>query len=194
MYDVRWNYRNITPMNEQVAFISSRKSLLLYYPADEPDGQTEPLNATKIAYDAIKAADPYHPVSLCLNCLNFYFEEYSSGADVSLSDVYPIAVNTSWSSQHDTACNTTYGCRGYDDCEGKFEDISRRFDLLKHYQEVLNQPMKPQWGASQAFGNETFWVRYPGPGEEVVMNVLSINHGAKRIGTCPNRTCIFRDH
>lgn len=181
-------------MAEQVAFINSRKSLLLYYTADEPDGQTEPLNATKIAYDDIKAVDPYHPVSLCLNCLNFYFEEYSSGADIILSDVYPIAVNASWSNQYDTACNTTYGDCGCDDYGGKFEDVSQRFDLFKHYQEILDIPLKPHWGAPQAFGNETFWTRYPSPGEETVMNVLSINHGAKGIGMSPKLPHFFPDH
>lgn len=33
----------------------------------------------------------------------------------------------------------------------------------------------------QAFGNETFWSRYPTAEEEAVMAVLSINHGAKGI-------------
>ncbi len=103
---------------EQLVHINTHKSLLLYYTAGDLDGQTEPPNATKIAFDSIKAVDPYDPVSLCLNCLNFYFEECFSGADIILSDVYLIAVNTSWSNQYYTACNTTYGC---DDCEGKFE-------------------------------------------------------------------------
>jgi hypothetical protein len=63
MYDVRWNYANLTPMMEQVDYIKTHKSLLLYYTSNEPDRQTEPINATKIAYDTIKAVDPYHPVS-----------------------------------------------------------------------------------------------------------------------------------
>lgn len=145
---------------------------------DEPDGHTDPLNATKVTYDLLKSIDPYHPVSVCLNCLNFYYEEYSSGADIILSDVYPIAVNTSWSLPYNTACNTTYGCCGCDDCDGTFEDISERLDLFAHYDEILNNPPKPQWGVPQAFGNETFWSRYPSPEEVVLMNVLSINHGA----------------
>lgn len=36
-------------------------------------------------------------------------------------------------------------------------------------------------GVPQAFGNETFWARYPTPDEEIVMNMLFINHGAKGI-------------
>ncbi len=98
-----------------------------------------------------------------------------------MSDPYPIAVNTSWSHQYDTACNTTYGCCGCDDCNGDFEDVSNRLDLYAQYQEILKLPQKPQWGVPQAFGNETFWARYPTPEEEVVMNMLFVNHGAKGI-------------
>lgn len=68
-----------------------RKSLLLWYTGDEPDGQVDPLNATKLTYDLVKSLDPYHPVSLCLNCLNYHFEEYTLGADIIMSDPYPIA-------------------------------------------------------------------------------------------------------
>jgi hypothetical protein len=139
------------------------------------------LNATKITYDLIKSLDPWHPVSLCLNCYNYYFANYTSGADIIMSDPYPIAVNTSYSIQYNTVCNTTYGCCGCDDCSGDFEDISERLDLYKTYQEYLGLSQKPQWGVPQAFGNETFWARYPSPEEEVVMNMLFVNHGAKGI-------------
>lgn len=98
-----------------------------------------------------------------------------------MADPYPIAVNTSYSVQYNTVCNTTYGCCGCDDCDGDFEDVSNRLDLYKEYQEYLNLPQKPQWGVPQAFGNETFWARYPTPEEEVVMNMLFVNHGAKGI-------------
>jgi hypothetical protein len=116
-----------------------------------------------------------------LNCLNYYFEEYTLGADIIMTDPYPIAVNTSWSTQYDTVCNTTYGCCGCDDCDGNFEDVSNRLDLYSQYQDILNLPKKPLWGVPQAFGNETFWARYPTPEEEVVMNMLFVNHGAKGI-------------
>lgn len=178
---MRWTYKNLTSVQDQVDRMNARKSLLLYYTADENDGHGDDLNASRIAYDSIKATDPWHPVSLCLNCLNFYYEEYSSGADIILSDVYPIAVNASWSVEYDTACNTTYGCCGCDDCEGTFDDVSNRFDLFNHYQEILGLGPKTMWGVPQAFGNETFWDRYPTPGEEVVMAMLSINHAAKGI-------------
>ena len=178
---MRWTYKNLTAVQVQVNRINARKSMLLWYTGDEPDGQSDNLNATKITYDLIKATDPWHPVSLCLNCYNFYYEEYSSGADIILSDVYPIAVNTSFSVQYDTVCNTTYGCCGCDDCKGEFEDVSERLDLFSRYQEILGLGPKTLWGVPQAFGNETFWSRYPTPGEEAVMAMLSINHAAKGI-------------
>ncbi|KAJ5802930.1 uncharacterized protein N7503_005380 [Penicillium pulvis] len=181
MYDMRWTYKNLTSVREQVDILKDHKSMLLWYTGDEPDGQGDPLNATRITYDLLKSIDPYHPVSLCLNCYNFYFEEYSSGADIILSDVYPIAVNTSWSTVYETPCNTTYGCCGCDDCEGSVEDISVRLDKFAEYQTWLGASPKPFWGVPMAFGNETFWTRYPTAAEEVTMTMLSLNHNAKGI-------------
>ncbi|KAF2086389.1 hypothetical protein K490DRAFT_44518 [Saccharata proteae CBS 121410] len=181
MYDMRWTYKNLTSVSEQVNMLKDRKSLLLWYTGDEPDGQSDTLNATKDTYDLIKSLDPYHPVSLCLNCYNFYYANYSSGADIIMEDVYPISVNTSYSEPYGTVCNTTYGCCGCDDCQGDFEDISERLDLLQQYQYWIGGPPKTVWGVPQAFGNETFWARYPTAAEEVVMAVLRINHNAKGI-------------
>lgn len=181
MWDMRWTYQDLDSVNKQVSLLKDRKSLLLWYTADEPDGPGDPLNATRHAYDAIKARDPWHPVSLALNCFNFYFEEYSSGADIVLSDVYPIAVNTSWSTTYKTPCNTTYGCCGCDDCHGEMEDISTRLDSLVEYQEWLGMEPKAIWGVPMAFGDAEFWSRKPTGEEEISMTMLSLNHNAKGI-------------
>jgi hypothetical protein len=69
-----WNYKNLTYVSQQVNLLKSQPNFLLWYSADEPDGQVQPLNSTKLANDLIKALDPYHPVSLTLNCENYYFE------------------------------------------------------------------------------------------------------------------------
>ena len=147
------------------------------------DGQVDPLDAPKRAYDLIKSLDPYHPVSLCLNCENYYFEEYAAGADIILSDVYPIGTNTSWSTSYETACNTTYGCCGCDNCVGynNLSNVPARLDTFREYQTQLGLPQKPLWGTPQAFGNSQFWKQTPTWQEEIVMNILSINHGAKGI-------------
>lgn len=181
MYDMRWTYQNLSSVRYQVDRLKARKSMLLWYTGDEPDGHGDPLNATKITYDLIKSLDPWHPVSLCLNCYNFHYEEYSSGADIVLSDVYPVAVNTSWSDVYDTVCNTTYGCCGCDDCHGDMEDISTRLDIWSEYQSWLGSGPKTFWGVPMAFGNETYWNRYPTAAEEVTMTMLNLNHNAKGI-------------
>ncbi|OJJ46012.1 hypothetical protein ASPZODRAFT_67140 [Penicilliopsis zonata CBS 506.65] len=179
-YDVRWTDTNSTMMIEQVERLRDHPSILSWYSADEPDGQSDPINSTKLSYETIKSLDLYHPVSLVLNCANFYYADYAAGADIVMSDVYPIATNTSWSTVYDTPCNATYGCCGCDDCQGEFADISNRLDSFHEFDHFL-QWKKPHWGAPQAFGNETFWTRYPTAAEEAVMNLLSVNHGAKGI-------------
>ncbi|GAA86884.1 hypothetical protein AKAW_04998 [Aspergillus luchuensis IFO 4308] len=157
-YDVLFDPTNLTRLTDQVTHIHTHPSLLLYYTADEPDGKGNPLNSTRLAYDLIRSMDPYHPVSLALNCKDFYYEEYASGADIILSDVYPVATNTSWSTVYDTPCNATL-------------DQFYEFDAVVGWEKV-------HWGAPQAFGEETFWTRYPTAEEEVVMVMLSVNHGA----------------
>ena len=181
MFDMRWTYKNLSAVEYQVDMLKSRRSLLLWYTGDEPDGATDPLSSAKLTYDLIKSLDPYHPVSLCLNCYNFYYKEYSSGADIILSDVYPISTNTSFSGPYGTVCNTTYGDCGCDDCNGDFEDVSVRLDMFANYQDWIGGAPKTLWGVPMAFGNETFWSRFPTEDEEVVMNMLSINHNAKAI-------------
>ena len=179
MYDMRGTYKNASQVTTQVSWLSPHPSLLLWYTADEPDGNTDPLNATKLAYDLLHSLDPYHPVSLCLNCYNFYFAEYSSGADIIMPDVYPVATDTSYSTVYDTVCNATYGCCGCDDCQGSFRDISERLDNFATYQDWLNLPPKTSWSVPQAFGSGQFWTRDPTQAEMVVMDVLAVNHNAK---------------
>jgi len=180
MYDVRWDYTNLTTMIDQVQRLHNHPSILLWYTADEPDGKSVPTNSTKIAYDTVKSIDAYHPVSLALNCRDFYYADYAAGAEIVLEDVYPISTNASWSSVYNTPCNATYGCCGCDDCSGSFADISTRLDEYASKDSLLGW-QKIHWAAPQAFGNETFWTRYPSAAEEVVMNMLSINHAAKGI-------------
>lgn len=64
------------------------------------DGHGVPLDATTNSYSQIKKLDPYHPVSLALNCQNYYFKEYTAGADIILTDPYPIGLNNTWSDQY----------------------------------------------------------------------------------------------
>ena len=63
----------------------------------QTDGHGNPSSWSMEAYNTIKTLDPYHPVSLCLNCDNYNFEEYSAGADILLSNLYPIGTDTTFS-------------------------------------------------------------------------------------------------
>lgn len=179
-YNVRWDPTNLTEMVDQISRLRSHPSVLLWYTGDEPDGKGDAINSTRVAYDTVRSLNPYHPVSLALKCYNFYYSDYASGAEIIISDVYPVSTNTSWSTVYETPCNSTYGCCGCDDCNGAFEDISDRLDDFAHLDDIIGWP-KTHWSAPQAFGNETFWTRYPTAAEEVVMIMLSINHAAKGI-------------
>jgi hypothetical protein len=72
---------NSTAVTEEVNRIKSRPNLLLWYTADEPDGTSSPLKAPVTASNLISSLDGgdgqggagYHPVSLVLNCQNYYF-------------------------------------------------------------------------------------------------------------------------
>ena len=90
-------YQNATAVTEEVNRIKNSPALLLWYTGDEPDGTSDPLNATTITYDLINSLDGYHPVSLVLNCRNYYWPEYSAGGDIIMQDTYPIGINATWS-------------------------------------------------------------------------------------------------
>lgn len=180
-YDVIWEPDNTTEMIEQVTALRTHPSILSWYQSDEPDGKGNPINSTGLAYGKIKELDPYHPVSLALNCENFFYSEYAAGADIIVPDVYPISTNTSYSSVYGTVCNETYGCCGCDNCgigPTVFDDIPHRLDEFRRRDELIGWA-KTQWFAPQAFGNETFWTRYPTAPELSVMTLLAVNHGAK---------------
>ena len=186
MYDMRWTYKNLSLVTSQINSLKARKSILLWYTADEPDGQMDPLNSTVPSYSLIKQLDPYHPNSLVLNCFNFHYDSYAPGADIILMDPYPVAMNATFSNQWSTVCNTTYGDCGCDDCIGAFRDVSTRVDTLRKYQHWLSGTAaggpKTFWGVPQAFGGSEYWARPPTAAEEAVMAMLFVNHGAKGLG------------
>jgi hypothetical protein len=181
IYDMRWTFKNITSVTDQVKRLKNRKSILSWYTADEPDGQGDPLDSTSQAYNAIKAIDPYHPVSLVLNCENFHYKEYAAGADIILADPYPIGTDMTFSVQYHTTCNTTFGDCGCDNCLGNLLDVSNRMDALRNYQTWQGPEPKTFWGVPQAFGGSEYWSRAPTAAEEVAMAMLFVNHDAKGI-------------
>ncbi|KAG6836204.1 hypothetical protein H0H93_010316 [Arthromyces matolae] len=187
MYDMRGEYQNSTSVTEQVNHIKSRPNLLLWYTADEPDGTSDPLNATLLSSNLIQSLDGgdgkggagYHPVSLVLNCENYFFTEYASGADIVMQDTYMIGNNVTHSAVWNTVCTTDYGDCGCDNCQGSFGDISTRMDEFRERLSINGwERTKAVWTVPQAFGNETYWKRYPTGKEFVVESIIGINHGA----------------
>ncbi|CZT07324.1 uncharacterized protein RCO7_07307 [Rhynchosporium graminicola] len=179
-YELRFAFQNTTRLHDQVDLWKNRTTLLMWYTADEPDGWSYALNSTKIAYDQLRELDPYHPVSLVLNCQNFYYEEYSSGADIILEDAYPVGINATWSIPWNTPCNLTYGDCGCDNCVGELTDVSTRLDDIQTYQNNLQgERIKPTWAVIQTFGKQDYWPRIPSAAEVENMMMLSINHNAK---------------
>ncbi|KAF4611870.1 hypothetical protein D9613_003961 [Agrocybe pediades] len=186
MYDMRNTYMNATAVTQEVNRIKSRPNLLLWYTGDEPDGTSDPLDATAKASNLIQSLDGgdgkggagYHPISLVLNCENFHYTEYTSGTDIVMQDTYMIGNNVTFSSQWGTPCTTDYGDCGCDNCKGTFEDISNRMDEFKQRNFINGwERTKAVWTVPQGFGDETYWKRLPTGQEFVVESVLGINHG-----------------
>ncbi|KAI8996265.1 hypothetical protein BD414DRAFT_477309 [Trametes punicea] len=179
MYDMRFTYMNTTAVTEEVNRIKNSPALLLWYTGDEPDGTSDPLNATTIAYDLIYSLDGYHPVSLVLNCENYYWTQYTSGADIVMQDTYMIGINATWSVRFNTPCTPDFGDCGCDNCKGDFEDISTRMDEFAERRFIDGWELtKAIWTVPQGFGASEYWSRVPTGKEFVVQSVLAINHGA----------------
>lgn len=181
VYDMRGSFMNLTQVGIEVAAALDRETLLMWYTGDEPDGWEYGLNSTRLAYDAIRALDLYHPVSLVLNCYDFYYGPYSAGADIVMEDAYPIAINATYSYTWGIPCNSTYGDCGCDDCNGMIQDVSDRLDALATYQTELGRPYKPLYAVPQAFSDPEYWPRLPTVIEAWSMNGIALNHGAKSL-------------
>ncbi|KAF8986820.1 hypothetical protein BDQ17DRAFT_1548363 [Cyathus striatus] len=186
MYDMRFTYMNATSVTAQVNHIKSRPNLLLWYTGDEPDGTSDPLDATVKASNLITSLDGgdgaggagYHPVSLVLNCEDFNFNSYTSGTDIVMQDVYMVGNNVTFSAVWGTVCTKDYGDCGCDNCIGSFTDISTRMDEFRERLFINGwERTKAVWTVPQGFGNDTYWKRYPTGKEFVVESVVGINHG-----------------
>lgn len=163
--------------------LRNRSNIIAWYTGDEPDGAVYALNSTKLAYDLLYEIDGYHPVSLVLNCENYFFEDYGlKGADIIMVDPYPIAMNPKWSKPYNTIVNENYGDSGCDNCNGTFSDITTRIDSARNRARLAGvYREKPAWIVPQAFndGGQEFWFRVPTGSEgQAVSPILAINHGA----------------
>ena len=149
---------NLTSVTEQVTPLRPRRNVLLWYTGDEPDGTSDPLDAPLTTSNHLFSLDPYRPVSLVLNCENYFFKEYIQGSDIIMEDVYPVGINATHSVRWDTECTTVYGDCGCDNCVGGdasggwIGDVGKRVSVFKERLEVLGERGKAVWGVTQAFG------------------------------------------
>lgn len=180
MYDLREGYRNLTYVDEKVRPAVDSEALYSYWTADEPDGWQHPFDAPGKARDVIRKLDPYHPVVVTLNCQDYYFGQYTDGADFIMEDVYPIIANATFS-KWGTVCNRTLGDCGCDNCAGGVRDVASRLDDLSRYERLLGRWPKAKFHNTQSFSGEGYWPRDPTPAESWAMNALAFNHGATGI-------------
>ncbi|KAI1391673.1 uncharacterized protein F4822DRAFT_192602 [Hypoxylon trugodes] len=195
MFDLRSSYKNLTEVTQRVNIAKKHSSLFAYWTADEPDGWQVPFDVTPAAQELIHELDPYHPVAVTLNCQDYYFGEYSAGADILMQDPYPIAINSTFS-KWGTACNATLGDCGCDNCAGNVQDVSHRLDGLVQYERWLGRWPLPKFHNPQAFHGEDYWARDPTPAEAFAMNALAFNRGATGIfaWTWPTSQELFDAH
>jgi hypothetical protein len=159
---------------------SPSSAILSWYVSDEPDGAghtpgvalgTSPALVGALVR-AARAADPWHPVSISLNCRDSARYYAATGADILLLDPYPIGLDT-------RGCSMAhYGCCGCDGCAGRLADVSER---LQHVRQLAGSG--PLLGlVAQAFGgpgsDEQHWARGPTASELRAMTYLGLMHGA----------------
>jgi hypothetical protein len=134
-------------------------ALLSYYIADEPDGPQQDPQWMIQPYNLIKKLDPYHPVTIVLNC-QYGVNNYTAATDILMTDPYPIGLLR------------PVGC---DYCKGEPKDVWQRVMV---YKEQLRGAM-PLWLVLQAFGGAEHWSRSPTPGEERTMTYLGLISGVR---------------
>jgi hypothetical protein len=81
VYDFRHTYRNPQAVASDVSRFKNKPALLSWYTADEPDGTSDNPVDVEEAYKLIQSLDPYHPVSLVLNCADYGLEYYEKVLD-----------------------------------------------------------------------------------------------------------------
>ena len=175
-HDMRHLTADPTAIISQIERFKTSPAVLSWYISDEPDGAGEhagpPVGLSpatvRDAYEAAKQADPYHPVSLSLNCMESA-RYYAGGADIVMVDPYPVGINPD-------GCDQSYGCCGCDDCDtASVSDVGTR---VRHVGQELLGGARPIGLVAQAFGGEHHWDRGPTVQELRAMTYLGVLEGA----------------
>ncbi|CAG8582156.1 37019_t:CDS:2, partial [Racocetra persica] len=175
-FSFRHDYTDIQKVINQVNQFKNYSSLLTWYIADEPDGEKWTYSSAVFeAYDVIKKMDPYHPISLTLNC-KYSSAFYADASDILGTDVYPVGVNMLSCTEYSDVC----GC---DDCIGSATlDIPKRTRQYVKDLTLIGRKSIVKWMALQAFYDQnSWWERAPTSQEFSVMWHISIIYGYKSL-------------
>ncbi|OAX42413.1 hypothetical protein K503DRAFT_779911 [Rhizopogon vinicolor AM-OR11-026] len=179
VYDMRSNYKNLTAVAQQVNTYASIPNLLNWETAHEPDGNSDPHNATWMTYDLIYQMDGYHPISIVLNCQDYDFSPYVTGADIVLHDAYPLGINGTFSPMWNTSCTPDFGHCGCDNCQGTMYDVKARVQTFKDRLSIMGfDRTKSVWTTPQAFGSGAYWNSTPTGQQWAALGLTSFSHGA----------------
>lgn len=138
-------------LNEISAF-KDHPALLGWYIADEPNGYQIPPDTLINIYKTVKAADPWHPVSIVFMTPFGSAEKYIDALDIVMADPYPVPVSP-----------ITLPGKAAEQLTGIFAG------------------RKAVWMVPQAFGGGELWEREPTIQEIRTMTYQSIINGVKGI-------------
>ncbi|NOY81861.1 MAG: hypothetical protein GXP31_12770 [Kiritimatiellaeota bacterium] len=138
-------------LEAEVRAFRDHPALLGWYIADEPTGRGTSPAALEVAAAAVRALDPYHPVTIVFMRPRAAVR-YEAAMDVVMADPYPIP-------------------RSSPAIVGQ-----RTADLVRTFRHRL-----PVWIVPQAFGGNEWWKREPTPAEERLMTYLAVIRGATGI-------------
>ena len=180
--DVTDMTQNLTALGLLVSdFAYKYKSFMSYYIGNEPDGNIgvgslEPIQS-QTAYEFLKVADPYHPVTLVTNCAHT-MPVFAPNVDYAMTDVYAVGIPTEYNGLE---CTPFQGDCGCDLCDGSnpVKAIFDRWDLIY---EDLGVQYPAMWLVEQTFyDNTSYWSRPPTYQEELAMAWASVVAGGSGV-------------
>lgn len=179
-YDMRGLYMDPEQMANHLKISRQYANVLLYHTAMEPDGKQ-----IKVAYpfesgQGVKKNDPYHPISLTLNCEDYYFSNYTQGNDIILTNPFVIGRSNERLSVGDSLDSTSiYGSGRCDNCKGSFLDLVNRIRIFRNRRHLLRKDRTMQiWGVPQASKIQGDLGRGPTGQEFLLMCTIYIIEGA----------------
>ncbi|MBW0514744.1 hypothetical protein O181_054459 [Austropuccinia psidii MF-1] len=179
-YDFRNFYWNKTLVAAHIRLVKKYPNLLLYHTAMEPDGHYYEINGLSQTNIYIRKNDAYRPLSLTLNCEDYYFANYTQGMDVILTNPFVIGMSSNnGSSDRPPRSDSVYGSCLCDNCRGSFLDLIHRLRLFRKKRHFLGKTRAMQfWGVPQASSVDQKFERTPSGQEFLLMCTMYLIEGA----------------